>query len=67
MLASLTATGLTTWGRGEVLGGDEILQKEKSRKVFKTDFREFKGMPIHLNRFTFKMSKDFEAKKPKTL
>ena len=56
-----------TWGAGaEIMGRDEILQKEKSRKVFKTDFREFKGMPIHLNRFTFKMSKDFEAKKPKT-
>ena len=46
MLASLTATGLTTWGRGEVLGGDEILQKEKSRKFFKTDFREFKASPV---------------------
>ena len=36
-----------TWGAGaEIMGRDEILQKEKSRKVFQTDCREFKASPV---------------------
>ena len=45
MLASLTATGLTTWGRGEILGGDKILQKENYEKFSKKTLQN-KACPV---------------------